>query len=293
MPHLVPPGATERFVELPEGSVRVLTGGPPDAAPPLVLVHGGGTDSAGISWFRTFGTLGHEHHVVALDLPGFGGSREIVPVGGPGPLADVVVRVAEELDIDRAVVFGVSMGGDVALNVALRHPTFVAGLVLIAPGGLAERVGGRVTHRLAWASARLPDALLLPLARFANRFTRSALRAIVHDPATLPSEVVEEFVREARAPDAGIAYGRYNQATLGRTRLRNDVLPWVHEITAPTLFFHGGLDPLVAPSGSIEAAARMPAARAVVVPATGHWAQLEAHELFTREVRGFLAGLAR
>ncbi len=88
--------------------------------------------------------------MVAVDLPGFGGSRDAPALGGPDAMADFVVRVAAELGITRAAVFGVSMGGDVAMNVALRHPGFVAGLVLIAPGGLAERVGGPVTHYFTW-----------------------------------------------------------------------------------------------------------------------------------------------
>ncbi|MCW5954726.1 MAG: alpha/beta hydrolase [Propionibacteriaceae bacterium] len=198
------------------------------------------------------------------------------------------MRVARELTVTKAVVVGVSMGGDVALNVALRHPDFASALILIGPGGLADRVGGRATHFFAWLGAQLPDWILLPLARVANRFTGSVLKAIVRDPATLPPEVIEEFVRESRVPRAGLAYGRYNQATLGRRSLLNNLIPRVHEISAPTLLFHGADDPMVSPEGSRRAAELMPNARLVLAPDTGHWAQLEAHDLFTDEVRHFL-----
>lgn len=289
MSHVIPPGAEERFIQLPEGRVRVLVGGTVSStAPPALLIHGGGTDNAGISWFRSFGALGADRRIIAIDLPGFGGTRDVLPLGGPEPLADFVVRVARELDVQKAAVVGVSMGGDVALNVALRHPEFVAGLVLIAPGGLAQRVGGPTTHFFSWLGAQLPDWMLLPLTRFANRFTGSVLKAIVQNPDTLPPEVIEEFIRESRAPGAGIAYGRYNQATLGRTHLRNNVMPRVHTITAPTLLFHGQKDPLVDPANSQRAAELMPDARLVLAPDTGHWAQLEAHDLFTAETRRFL-----
>lgn len=289
MSHVIPPGAEERFIMLPEGRVRVLIGGSVSGAgTPAVLIHGGGSDNAGISWFRSFTTLGADRRVIAVDLPGFGGTRDVLPLGGPQPMADFVVRVARELDVQKAAVVGVSMGGDVALNVALRHPDFVAALVLIAPGGLAQRVGGLMTHFFSWLGAQLPDWILLPLTRVANRFTSSVLKAIVQNPATLPPEVIEEFVRESRAPGAGIAYGRYNQATLGRTHLRNNVISRVHEITAPTLLFHGREDPLIDPANSRRAAELMPDARLVLAPDTGHWAQLEAHNLFTTETQRFL-----
>src|SRR5690606_28239717 len=127
--------------------------------------------------------------------------------------ADVVAEIMDRLGIRQAVIFGVSMGGDVAMNLALRHPARVAGLVLIAPGGLSPGFAPPM-QLIAWLTAQTPDWLLLPLGRLANRFVRSALRAMVNDPATLPPEVVEEFVREARHPRGAIGYLRYNQATL-------------------------------------------------------------------------------
>lgn len=290
MTRLIPAGAEERFVDVPAGRLRLLHAGhPTPGRTPAMLVHGGGTDNAGISWMRAMEPLGRDREVWAIDLPGFGGSIEVEPVGGPRPLAAVVVDALDALGIDEAVVFGVSMGGDVAVNVALHRPERVAGLVLIAPGGLVPLVRDRATHFWAWAAAQLPDGLLLPMARFANRFVDRALRAMVADPATLPPEVIPEFAREAREPRGGVAYGRYNQATLGRRGLLNDVTDRVHEITATTLLFHGEDDPLVDPAGSRRAAERMPRARLVTVPGCGHWAQLEAHDRFLAEVRGLLA----
>lgn len=94
MTHLVPPDAEERYVSIDQGRVRVLVGGQPGTpALPLVLVHGGGTDNAGISWFRSFTELGADRALIALDLPGFGGThgiaalparhRPLGSVGGP------------------------------------------------------------------------------------------------------------------------------------------------------------------------------------------------------------------
>ncbi|MDJ1371819.1 alpha/beta fold hydrolase [Gulosibacter molinativorax] len=290
MPYITPAGAVERQILLPEGPVRVLKGGQA-AGPgvPLVMIHGGGYDHAGISWYRSFESLGSARRLYAADLPGFGGSRAIAPLHGPVEMADFVVRVMNTMGVDRAVVVGVSMGGDVALNVVLQHPEFVAGLVLVSPGGLAERVGDPFTHRLAWLGAQIPDWLLLPMTRVANRYSGSAIKAFVKDASRLPDEVKREFVKEARAPRAGIAYGRYNQATLGRTRLTNNLRGRMHEIKVPTMLFHGAEDPMVSPDDSRYAAGAIPDARLVLVPDTGHWGQLEAHDAFTDAVLEFLA----
>lgn len=115
------------------------------------------------------------------------------------------------------------------------------------------------------------------------------MRAMVHDVATLPEPVRAELIAEAARHPEGRGYRRYNQAALGAWAMRNDLLPVVHRIAAPTLFFHGRDDRLVAPAGSVEAARRMPDARVVLVPDCGHWAQLEAGSRFRNELTAFLA----
>ncbi|OWJ72440.1 hypothetical protein CDV50_04475 [Haematobacter massiliensis] len=114
---------------------------------------------------------------------------------------------------------------------------------------------------------------------------------MVADPANIPPEVVAEFVREARQPRGGIAYARHNQVTLGRHGMRNDMSSNVHNVTVPTLFFHGAEDRLVPPEASQRAASRTAQSRLVIVPHCGHWAQLEAHDQFLSEVNSFLAAV--
>ncbi|MEU6717954.1 alpha/beta fold hydrolase [Nonomuraea sp. NPDC046802] len=289
MTHLIPPGAREHHISTSAGRLRVLHADPARMdSVPLVLIHGGGTDNAAISWYRLIEPLSADRQVWAPDLPGFGGSIDAAPAGGPRELAHVVAEAMTALGIKQAVVAGVSMGGDIALNLALEHPSLVAGLILVAPGGLVPIFRNRTAHLGAWAAAQAPDWLLRPASRFANRFSGAAIRAIVKDPATLPAEVVDEFVREARKPQAGLGYARYNQATLGRRGMRNDLTDRVHDINAPTLIFHGQDDPIVDPTGSRRAADRMPHAWLVTVPDCGHWAQLEAHDRFLAETRTFL-----
>lgn len=289
---LLPPGAGVRWLDTSFGPLRVLhAGSPVPNRVPAMLIHGGSVDNSAISWYPFFEQLSADHEVWAVDLPGFGGSIDAAPVGGPGAMAGVVSEVIGLLDVSSAAVVGVSMGGDVALNLALAYPKEVAALVLISPGGLVPVLRNPAVQFAAWALAQLPDPILLPLARTANRFVDRALAAIVKDPSTLPPEVVAEFVREARHPRGAVGYARYNQATLGRSRMQNDLTGKVHQIVAPTLFFHGEDDPLVDPAGSRRAAERMSRARLVSVRDCGHWGQLEQPDRFLAEVRAFLDGI--
>ena len=293
---LLPSGATESWLEHGAGRIRVLRGGPSQGAhesdgPPILLIHGGGYDNAAISWSKIFGPLARDRAVIAPDLPGFGYTQGIPVTGDADDLAGLMITIARSYGLERIIVAGISMGGDIAMHVALRHPEIVAGLVLVAPGGLTGRLKNGPTQFGAWLAAQLPDPVLYGLGRFAGRFSHSYLSRMVHDPATLDTEVRAEFAREARRPGSGVGYGRYNQATLGPRGMRNNLIPEVARITAPTLFLHGEDDPLVDPAGSSAAVAAMPEAELVLVPRCGHWLPIEAPAIFISEVTAFVQHL--
>jgi len=293
---LLPPGATETWLEHGEGRIRVLRGGPGQHddqldALPVLLIHGGGYDNAAISWSKVFGPLSADRAVIAPDLPGFGYTEGIPVTGKVADLADLVITVARSYGLRRLVVAGISMGGDIAMHVALRHPEAVAGLVLVAPGGLTERLKNGPAQFSAWLAAQLPDPVLFGVGRFAGRFSDSYLSRMVHDPSTISAEIRAEFAREARRPGSGVGYGRYNQATLGPRGMRNNLLPDAFRIAAPALFLHGEDDPLVDPAGSRAAVEVMPGAELVLVGQCGHWLPVEAPEIFLSEVTAFLQRL--
>lgn len=287
---LIAPGSTAQFVDHGLGRLRVLHAGEPSDKLPLVLIHGGGSDHSGISWYRLFEPLSADREVWAVDLPGFGGSTSATAAGGADAMADVVAEVLADLEVAQVIAIGVSMGGDIALNLALRHPELVAGLIAIAAGGLIATWNNPVANLGAWAMTQTPDFLLLPAAQtMSAHLTGMAARQMVHDPDTIPAEVMDEFERQAQEPGAAVGYVRYNQASAGITGMRNNLLPRVHEITVPALFFHGSRDPLVPIQGSQRAVDLMPRATMVTAAEVGHWAQLEAHDLFLDQARTFLA----
>jgi len=287
--NLVPAGALEQYATAAGGRFRVLTGLTEGDRTPILLIHGGGSDSAAVSWFRLIEPLSLDRPVIAPDLPGFGNTTGIDPVSSSAETADRLRLLLTELGCDRVVVCGVSMGGEIAVQFALRHPEATAALVAIAPGGFIRRYKNSVAQFLAWLALTPPESVNNAMVDVANRYARASLSRVVQDISTLPPEAADEYVRQARIPGSTRAYLRYNKAAIGPGRMRNNLLPQLPDITAPTLIFHGEDDPLVDPAGSVEAAGLIPSARLVMVPRCGHWAQLEVHDRFLTELGGFLS----
>jgi pimeloyl-ACP methyl ester carboxylesterase len=124
----------------------------------------------------------HVATVHVIDLPGMALPPSLMTADATFPqLADQVAHVADELGIRRAVVVGHSLGGGVALHLALRRPRLVDGLVLIAPAAL-----GRSLHWIykLYCLPLIGRALLYPRSSgqrgFVRRFLIGSLRREDH-----------------------------------------------------------------------------------------------------------------
>ncbi len=140
---------------------------------PVILLHGlmGHMDH----WDTTLDAVAPLGRLLAPELPLFDPAFEDVSLGA---LADYVRRFMDALDIGRAVVGGNSLGGHVALELALAHPERVSGLVLTGSSGLFERSFSRgVPHR--------PTA----------GYVREKMEEVFYDPAMVTDAWVESVLR--------------------------------------------------------------------------------------------------
>ena len=160
----LPPG---RYVWLPGRGrtfVRELAG--PPGAPVLILLHGW-TATADLNWFACFHPLAEHFRVIAIDHRGHGrGLRSIEPFRLEH-CADDVAALARELNIDRFVPVGYSMGGPIAQLVWQRHRELVDGLVLCAT---SARFTGTMRERLLFGVAAGTSAVAgaVPIGRLTN-----------------------------------------------------------------------------------------------------------------------------
>ncbi|MDY6875474.1 MAG: alpha/beta hydrolase [Chloroflexota bacterium] len=226
----------------------------------LVLVHGAGGNH--LHWPAELRRL-PEATVYALDLPGHGRS------GGQGcatieDYAQAIVEFLNTVGVEQPVIVGHSMGGAIALTLALYFPTRVAGLVLMATG----------------ARLRVAPAILDGM--YSN-FEGSV-------------ELVTRFAWSPEAPSALSELGRRALLEAGPDVLlgdfaacnRFDMMERLGEVKTPTLVIVGTADQLTPPKYARFLAEQIPEAQLVLIEGAGHMVMLERPQEAARAVREFL-----
>jgi len=240
------------FVEKPGYRIHYQSFGPPEA-PPLLLIMGLGMASS--AWDALPSRLADRFHVVVFDNRGMGWSS-----ASPGgfrirDLADDAAWVLDAAGIAQASVFGISMGGMIAQELALRHPGRVGALVLGATFGSQRR-----SHKPRLSVAR--DLLLVTLS---SRTPKRMARLLVSDAfmARSPDRFATWLARLSR-PQRSAA--RRQIVAIARHEAE-DRLP---KLRIPTLVISGDRDRLVPVENSRRLARMIPRARLVELPGAGH-----------------------
>lgn len=254
---------------------------------PVVLLHGGGIDSAALTYRHTLPALAAHTRVYAPDWPGYGRSS---PPDRTPDLAfhiDVLGELLDTLGLGQASLVGISLGGGAALGYAVRRPERVRRLVLVSSYGLGAAVPWGLLGALL---VRLPGLTTLtwPLLRRSRALLRRALQNVVAEPAALSEELVDEAWALLRRPDVGQAFGAFQRSEVGWGGLRSDYSAELHRLTMPVLLIHGAHDRAVPLAWAERAAAAIPNARLHTLAASGHWPPREQPEVFNQLVTTFL-----
>ncbi len=273
----------ERHVGADGHRLRYLRAG--EDGPPLLLLHGGLIDAAHCSWGGVLEPLAEHFRVFAPDLLGYGTSDAPEIAYSTKRHVAVIESFVDAISVERTHCVGLSVGGGVALGLALRAPERIDHLVPVASYGLGTALPTRLTHALSRVPAlnRLSVALL----GRSRRLTRASLAGIVHDPDALSPDLIEEVRRLASQPDAGRAYRSWRRHEVKPSGFRTDYRPRLGEIDAPTWFVHGSEDPVFPPAWSIEAAKTMDA-ECWLVEGAGHWVPRERPDEFAERLLDFL-----
>jgi 3-oxoadipate enol-lactonase len=239
---------------------------------PILLIMGLGYTAH--MWHRTRPLLAQHFRTIAFDNRGVG--RSEIPEG-PYPIPLMASDAAAVLDageIESAHVFGVSMGGMIAQEFALRYPQRVRSLILgctAAGGPSAVRSEPEVTHMLKARAEMTPEQ------------AAEAALPYIYDVGT-PRERIEEDLTIRRPwlarPDAYLAQLQGILAWEGHSRLP--------AIGAATLVIHGENDRLVAPGNARIIAERVPHAKLLFIPRASHIFPTDQPELTQDAILNFL-----
>jgi len=225
---------------------------------PLLLIMGFGASAA--MWDDAFVDLLAPHFdVITVDNRGTGESEKRDEEIDMATLADDAANLLTALSLERAHVFGVSMGGMIAQEFALRHPARLRRLVL----GCTNH-GGAETVR---ASPEVVE-LLLPQRGVSPREAIQRTYAAMVTPETLANEsaFLDDMAGRMLAHATPVFVFRRQMEAIGRF----DASERLHEISAPTLVIAGDRDCLVPPQNAELLAAAIPQARLAIIPGAAH-----------------------
>jgi 2-hydroxymuconate-semialdehyde hydrolase len=270
-------GLRDDWLETAEGEITHLHQS--GEGTPVVFLHGSGTGvSAAANWWLTLPAVAGSVHAIAPDLIGFGATIPAPDAAyGIREWGAHTLRVLDALGIDKAWLVGNSLGGWVALQLAIDHPDRLLGVVSMGTGGSAPTA--------AIAAHADPDT------------EPSALRRSFEGFVTAPSLVTDSMV-EARREIAvhEVESGRLARVIEARERdratlpLSNDDLA---RLDLPVLLVHGLADRVIPPARTWELANVIPTADAVLLSRCGHWSQIERAAAFNELVVDYITGTWR
>jgi 3-oxoadipate enol-lactonase len=241
---------------------------------PLLLVQGLGYTAD--MWFRILPGLSSNRRTIRFDNRGVGRSNVPPTPWSITDMADDAVAVMDAAGVDRVNVFGVSMGGLIAQELALDHPDRVERLVL---GG--THPGGRDAVRMD------PAAAMMLMDRTPGTAREAAVASVpfLYAEDTNRDDIDVDIDVRVRYPMRASAY--FGQ--LDAMRRHEGTLDRLPKLTAPTLVIHGREDRLVKPRNAEIIAAAIPGARLTLIDGAGHVFWTDRPEQTVALVTQFLA----
>lgn len=279
--------AEVRHVSIAGTDVAYVDTGPADA-PVVVLIHG--LSSWMGFWEYQVPALSDRYRVLALDLPGYGASGRPDAPYTPPWYADLVSGWLDAVGVPSATIVGHSMGGQIALHLALRDPARVERLVLSAPAGFERfRPGAARWMKTWWHEERALEAS-------EDELRTTFTRVVFNRPDAGVERLLEERVRMQHHPSFQGTAVAVSRSIAGM--IDHPVVDRLGEIAQPTLVvfgtddrmipnpvFHGGRTRTVA----VEGAERLPHARLVMLPGAGHTVHHDDAPGFNEAMLAFLA----
>lgn len=272
--------------------LRVRISGPQDGIP-VLLIHGIGRSLE--DWTETQDLLAATgHRVISTDLPGFGFSRKGRERAGLPAFGRAMAGLLDAVGVRRpAHVMGNSLGGGVAMTLAVDHPGTVASLTLVNSVGFGSDAHVSVRPMAYAALAALPGLAptFRPRAREAGI---KALQDVFFDPALVTPELLRHAGRLARQPDyqatfLGVASSIAAPVLGVRAGWRRRLLARVGASGIPVLVVWGDSDRLLPPHHFEAARVAFPDAQGHLFPDTGHMPQVEKAVEFAELVTDFVA----
>ncbi len=234
---------------------------------PLVVIHGGGGDAR--SWQRNIGDLATKYTVYAPDLPGYGLTQPLKGKYYIPELADFVAKFAKTLGLNKFNLVGHSLGGGIALNLALKIPSHIKKLVLVSSLCLGDEIAFWLKLISLPTIISLLGTLFIWGFKLAKWFINHLNLANYVLPLTPDSMKV------------GVSISDFHRQRLVLEKQ-------LSKIKVPTLLVWGARDSVVPVKQAYRAAKEIPDCQLMVFKRSGHNVHREQLKNFSRLVTQFL-----
>lgn len=253
----------------------------------IVLLHGAGVDSAMMSWAEVIWLLSKGNKVIAPDLPGYGGSDRIDGEYTLDFYTEIVKGVIEAFQCPPVILVGLSLGGGICLNMALKYPELIKLLVPVAAWGVFQRLPNhRLTHW--YTRSKINDNLYKWTGKCRSIVRWSLESSLIGDKTKITDELVDEVQESMLEPNAGKPFISFQRSEITKTGLNTDLFSRLSEISIPTLLVHGSKDKAVPLKDAIVASKVIPNCELYIMEGCKHWPQKERPEEFSKVLRQFI-----
>jgi pimeloyl-ACP methyl ester carboxylesterase len=262
-------------------NIRVLAAG---NGMPVVLIHG--FMGMAYDWRFNIQELGKHFSIYALDLPGFGYSDKPLTFDyTSNGYAEFIVSFLNAHRINRAVLVGNSMGGQIALMACLKYPHRVAGLVLVDSGGYPQSVGF-----LPFKLLKTPVIGEISMALINRTVIKIMLRkGIYFDGSFATDEVINKYNNVY-----GTVNARRMPPIIMRTIVKDEeyIASNLNNIKCPALIIWGAEDRVISSLRAEMFRRDISNASVVILPQAGHMPQIEKSKAVNKAVIKFLMPLS-
>ena len=257
-----------------------------DKAPPLLLIHGLGATKS--SWLPIVPALARGHRVIALDLPGFGSSSKPRGRYDARWFARRVFSFVDQMDLDEVLVAGNSMGGRIAMEMAMTDPDRIRAISCLCPSAAFSR------RPALWLVKLLRPELAFVASRLPRKQVEEGLKQLFSDPGRVSEDwykaAVDDFLTTWKSPRARMAFSAAARA-IYLEEPEGEMGFWARlaAMQIPAQFVYGRHDVLISSSFGHRVRKALPSADVSVWRDCGHVPQIEFPERTASTILDFFA----
>lgn len=268
-----------QFITVNGMSVHVRDEGKQDDPVPIILIHG--TSASLHTWEAWVAELKGQHRVISMDMPAFGltGPRADADYRSP-TYARFILDLLDTMKVERCIIAGNSLGGEVAWQVAVAAPQRVERLILVDAGGYAFKSN---SIPLGFRIARMPQVAWIAEHILPRRMMENSVKNVYGNPDKVTPALVDRYIAMTlREGNRHALSQRFQQASSGAHAAS------IKNIHVPTLIIWGGQDRLIPPEYATKFNQDIVGSKLVIFDKLGHVPHEEDPAATVASVKDFL-----